>query len=74
MATLEAPKDKFISGLIHLTYIKEAPFFKGISEAVKEASDMKTAGSLLKFGDPSPTDHISSGGFLLSQLQPCGNT
>lgn len=44
------------------TYIKEAPFFKGISEEVPEAKNIVNARVLLKLGDSITTDHISPAG------------
>ena len=44
------------------TYIKEAPFFKGISMDVEKAQDIKDANVLLKLGDSITTDHISPAG------------
>lgn len=44
------------------TYIKEAPFFKGISVDVLEPKDIKGAHVLLKLGDSITTDHISPAG------------
>lgn len=44
------------------TYIKEAPFFKGISVEVTEAKDILNARVLLKLGDSITTDHISPAG------------
>lgn len=44
------------------TYIKEAPFFKGISVDVPEGKDIVNARVLLKLGDSITTDHISPAG------------
>lgn len=44
------------------TYIKEAPFFKGISVDVPEPGDINGANVLLKLGDSITTDHISPAG------------
>lgn len=44
------------------TYIKEAPFFKGISVDVPEPKDIVNANVLLKLGDSITTDHISPAG------------
>ncbi|WP_268034565.1 aconitate hydratase AcnA [Algoriphagus sp. PAP.12] len=44
------------------TYIKEAPFFKGISVDVPEPTDIINAHVLLKLGDSITTDHISPAG------------
>ncbi|EAZ79597.1 aconitate hydratase AcnA [Algoriphagus machipongonensis] len=44
------------------TYIKEAPFFKGISMDIEEPKDIRQARVLLKLGDSITTDHISPAG------------
>ena len=44
------------------TYIKEAPFFKGISVDVLEPKNITNARVLLKLGDSITTDHISPAG------------
>ncbi|WP_297337776.1 aconitate hydratase AcnA [Algoriphagus sp.] len=44
------------------TYIKEAPFFKGISEEVPSPRNIEGAQVLLKLGDSITTDHISPAG------------
>lgn len=44
------------------TYIKEAPFFKGISVDVPEPKNITNARVLLKLGDSITTDHISPAG------------
>lgn len=44
------------------TYIKEAPFFQGISEEAPPAQDIVNARVLLKLGDSITTDHISPAG------------
>ncbi|GAA5024432.1 aconitate hydratase [Marivirga lumbricoides] len=44
------------------TYIKEAPFFKNISEEAPELKDIKDANVLLMLGDSITTDHISPAG------------
>ncbi len=44
------------------TYIKEAPFFKGLSVEVKQPRDIENARVLLKLGDSITTDHISPAG------------
>jgi len=69
--SLEAPKDKVYQWSDTSTYIKEAPFFKGISEAVKEASDIENSRVLLKLGDSITTDHISPAGSF-SPNSPAG--
>lgn len=44
------------------TYIREAPFFKGLSEFPPPVEDIKNARVLLKLGDSVTTDHISPAG------------
>ncbi|HEY8954862.1 aconitate hydratase AcnA [Chitinophaga sp.] len=44
------------------TYIREAPFFKGLSEFPPPVEDVKNARVLLKLGDSVTTDHISPAG------------
>lgn len=44
------------------TYIREAPFFKGLSEFPPPVEDVKSARVLLKLGDSVTTDHISPAG------------
>lgn len=44
------------------TYIKEAPFFKGISTEVPKTKNIVNASVLLKLGDSITTDHISPAG------------
>lgn len=46
------------------TYIKEAPFFKGISEKPGTIPDIFGARVLLKLGDSVTTDHISPAGSI----------
>lgn len=59
---LETPTDKVYQWSDKSTYIKEAPFFKGISEEVPASSDIIGAKVLLKLGDSITTDHISPAG------------
>lgn len=68
---LEAPKDKIYQWSDDSTYIKEAPFFNGISETVEEAQDIEGAYVLLKLGDSITTDHISPAGSF-SENSPAG--
>ncbi|SFN86930.1 aconitate hydratase AcnA [Salegentibacter flavus] len=44
------------------TYIKEVPFFKGLSETPENPEDIKDARVLLLLGDSVTTDHISPAG------------
>ncbi len=59
---LEAPKDKIYQWSEESTYIKEAPFFQGISEDVDNPADILGAQVLFKLGDSITTDHISPAG------------
>lgn len=68
---LEAPKDKIYQWSEQSTYIKEAPFFKGLSEAVSPPKDIEGARVLLKLGDSITTDHISPAGSF-SENSPAG--
>ena len=53
------------------SYIKEAPFFNGISEQVDNPSEIINARVLLKLGDSITTDHISPAGSF-SAKSPAG--
>jgi aconitate hydratase len=53
------------------TYIKEAPFFQGISEEPGNLSNIEGARVLLKLGDSVTTDHISPAGSF-SAVSPAG--
>ncbi|WP_194973744.1 aconitate hydratase AcnA [Aquiflexum lacus] len=68
---LEVPKDKVYQWSDESTYIKEAPFFNGISESVEEPKDIIGARVLLKLGDSITTDHISPAGSF-SESSPAG--
>ncbi|MEX2568143.1 MAG: aconitate hydratase AcnA [Cyclobacteriaceae bacterium] len=68
---LEAPKDKVYQWSDKSTYIKEAPFFQGISEVVSEADDIVNSRVLLKLGDSITTDHISPAG-AFAPTSPAG--
>lgn len=59
---LEVPKDKVYQWDDTSTYIKEIPFFKGISEKPHELRDITGAKALLVLGDSITTDHISPAG------------
>ncbi|WP_194777411.1 aconitate hydratase AcnA [Pararhodonellum marinum] len=69
--SLEAPKDKVYQWDDNSTYIKEAPFFQGISETVAEPMDINGAHVLLKLGDSITTDHISPAG-AFAEHSPAG--
>ncbi|MDQ0108916.1 aconitate hydratase [Chitinophaga terrae (ex Kim and Jung 2007)] len=53
------------------TYIREAPFFKGISSQLEPLHDITGARVLLKLGDSVTTDHISPAGSFKSDT-PAG--
>ena len=53
------------------TYIKEAPFFKNISDSPSKTSDINSAAVLLKLGDSVTTDHISPAGSI-AEDSPAG--
>lgn len=59
---LEVPQGKIYHWDEKSTYIREAPFFKGIREEVTEPVDITGARVLLKLGDSITTDHISPAG------------
>ncbi len=59
---LEVPQGKIYHWDEKSTYIREAPFFKGIKEEVTEPVDITGARVLLKLGDSITTDHISPAG------------
>lgn len=59
---LQAPTGSIFAWDNNSTYIKEAPFFKNLSEEVEDASDIKNARTLLWLGDSVTTDHISPAG------------
>lgn len=68
---LEVPKDKIYQWSEESTYIKEAPFFNGISEEPENPKDILGAHVLLKLGDSITTDHISPAGSF-SEKSPAG--
>ncbi|EON78659.1 Aconitate hydratase [Lunatimonas lonarensis] len=59
---LTAPTDQVYRWSEESTYIKEAPFFKGIAEEVTDPKDIADARVLLMLGDSITTDHISPAG------------
>jgi aconitate hydratase len=59
---MQAPEGKIYEWSDDSTYIKEAPFFVGISESVEKEKDIEGANVLLKLGDSITTDHISPAG------------
>ncbi|MGB4206043.1 MAG: aconitate hydratase AcnA [Bacteroidales bacterium] len=68
---LEVPQGKIYHWDEKSTYIREAPFFKGIKEEVTEPVDITGARVLLKLGDSITTDHISPAGSF-SENSPAG--
>jgi len=59
---LEVPTGKLYKWDKDSTYIKEIPFFHGISEKPNPLEDIKDARALLVLGDSVTTDHISPAG------------
>lgn len=53
------------------SYIREAPFFRNLSEKPEEITDISSARILLKLGDSITTDHISPAGSI-SETSPAG--
>ncbi|GAB3652719.1 aconitate hydratase AcnA [Echinicola sediminis] len=68
---LQAPDDQVYQWSNKSTYIKEAPFFQGISSDVKEPQNIQGAHVLLKLGDSITTDHISPAG-AFAEASPAG--
>jgi len=59
---LEIPSGKLYEWNENSTYIKEIPFFHGISRNPEPLQDIKDARALLVLGDSVTTDHISPAG------------
>ncbi|EGV44490.1 aconitate hydratase AcnA [Bizionia argentinensis JUB59] len=59
---LEVPKGKLYDWNESSTYIKEIPFFKGISDEPEPLQNIENAKALLVLGDSITTDHISPAG------------
>jgi aconitate hydratase len=59
---LQAPTGSIFEWDDNSTYIKEAPFFKNLSEEVAEPQNINNARTLLWLGDSVTTDHISPAG------------
>jgi aconitate hydratase len=59
---LEIPSGKLYEWNMNSTYIKEIPFFHGISNEPETLKDIKDARALLMLGDSVTTDHISPAG------------
>ncbi len=53
------------------SYLREAPFFKNISEEPEKIKDIRSARVLLKLGDSITTDHISPAGSI-GESSPAG--
>ncbi|AGA80246.1 aconitate hydratase AcnA [Echinicola vietnamensis] len=68
---LQAPSDKVYNWSEKSTYIKEAPFFQGLSNEVPEPQNIQGARVLLKLGDSITTDHISPAG-AFAESSPAG--
>lgn len=59
---LEVPGDELYQWKDDSTYIKEVPFFNGLSEEPKPLKNIVGARALLALGDSITTDHISPAG------------
>ena len=68
---LSAPKGLDYAWRDDSTYIKEVPFFKGISETPEPLRNIENARVLMKLGDSVTTDHISPAGSF-SEDSPAG--
>src|SRR5690606_10285457 len=68
---LEAPLDKVYQWSSQSTYIKEVPFFHGMSAEAPAPPDVSNAKVLLKLGDSITTDHSSPAGSF-SESSPAG--
>lgn len=70
-SSLKASKSEIYKWSKNSTYIKEAPFFKNISDLPEEISNINSAAVLLKLGDSVTTDHISPAG-AIAEDSPAG--
>jgi aconitate hydratase len=68
---LQAPTGQLFEWDEKSTYVKEAPFFKDISEKVSEPKNIVNAKTLLVLGDSITTDHISPAGSF-KETTPAG--
>lgn len=68
---LESSKSDIFKWSEDSSYIKEAPFFKGISEEPDNIPSIQSARVLLKVGDSITTDHISPAGSI-GESSPAG--
>ncbi len=64
---LEVPDSLLYKWEDDSTYIKEAPFFKNLSEEPKPLKNIEGAKALLVLGDSITTDHISPAGAFSAQ-------
>ncbi|MEO6882783.1 MAG: aconitate hydratase AcnA [Bacteroidia bacterium] len=64
---LRVPTGELYEWDANSTYIKEIPFFHGISEKPNPLEDIKNARALLVLGDSVTTDHISPAGAFSEQ-------
>lgn len=69
--TLPVPKGNLFKWEDSSTYIKQPPFFKGLSETTTEPKDIRGARVLALLGDSVTTDHISPAGSI-AQGSPAG--
>jgi len=68
---LESPSSDVFDWNENSFYIREAPFFNGISPEPKPVEPIQSARVLLKVGDSITTDHISPAGSI-SENSPAG--
>lgn len=68
---LKSPKGELFKWVGDSTYIKEPPFFTGITKAAPGLSDITDARVLAKLGDSVTTDHISPAGSI-GKTSPAG--
>ncbi len=68
---LAVPKDKLFQWDADSTYIKQPPFFEGLSLTTSEPEDILGARALAVLGDSVTTDHISPAGSI-AQGSPAG--
>ena len=61
---LEAPEDKLYEWQDDSTYIRQPPYFKGITLQPDQPGDIKAARVLALLGDSVTTDHISPAGAI----------
>jgi aconitate hydratase len=59
---LKVPEGQLFQWSPNSTYVKEAPFFQGISEQLNDPKDILGGKVLLMLGDSITTDHISPAG------------